>query len=255
MVLLTIFLTSVVTCISTVWIYRKISALFQTVKYNHLQNNIDEGLIYMIDKDVDTKFSLGELVAPTYNAFDKPTEVCQFINKVDDGTPIKLVLSTKGGSLVACEKIMKRLKKHPAGYTAYIADECYSAGTILALGAKEIIMGEFSYIGKIDPQHGNMLNSSSMINFVGLDKEHIGPINIEKVREARNILNYMDEILEYMLHDHEKYDLLSVIKKHFIYSELPHCKLFDFNQCSELNLHVRNPREDEEKYLKIHEEK
>ncbi len=62
---------------------------------------------------------------------------------------IKLIISTHGGSLSNCEKMLNQLLKHKAGYVAYIKNECYSAGALLALGAKELVMDENSYLERL----------------------------------------------------------------------------------------------------------
>ena len=108
--------------------------------------------IYMIDQNLDHLTSIFDIISPKANAFDQPYNVCNHIEDIPEDTTIKVVLSTNGGSLMNCEKILKKLLKHKGGHIAYIQKECFSAGTIIALGAKEIVMNNDSYLGKIDPQ-------------------------------------------------------------------------------------------------------
>lgn len=104
---------------------------------------------------------------------------------------------------------------------------------MLALGADEIIIGSHSYIGKIDPQLGG-LKSEALINYINLDEKYISSENIYKVKEAENIFNYMDEILMILFKNHPKQDKYEKIKEQFIFSRLPHCKLFDYSQCKNI---------------------
>lgn len=80
----------------------------------------------MLDKDFDSKFMVKTLFTQTYNAFDKHYELCSTIKKIPSNIKIKIILATKGGSLVASEKIAKTLKQHPSVYDVYICSECYS---------------------------------------------------------------------------------------------------------------------------------
>lgn len=209
------------------------------------ENSLDTGIIYLIDGDIDKKFTLKELILPTFAAFEKPFKTCADIKKVPADIPIKLIISTKGGDLQNCEKILKTLKHHKAGYIAYICGECYSAGAILALGAKEIVMGRLSFIGKMDPQIYENNKHITVINYYDLDEKYIDSHNIGIVKESQNTINYMNELFEIILKDHPSYKLLNKIKEQFVFSKLPHCKLFDFDQCSEMGLHVRRPNEEE----------
>lgn len=208
-----------------------------------VKTDITNGVIVLIDRDMDTKFNVQSLANPIYNAFDKPYETCLLIDKVDSNVPIKLILATKGGEVINCEKIVKKLKQHPAGYSAYIAGECYSAGAVLALGAKEIVMGQNSYLGKIDPQKG----SSEMINYIEIHNNPDLFKNHDKyayeIVEAQHCMNHMEQILSLLFGDNE--NMIMCIRDNFIYSKFPHYKLFDFEECKALGLPVREPQEDE----------
>lgn len=247
--MLTIIITAVSASVITVYLYHKLTR--NTNITSQIKNDVMNGVIYLLDEDMDTKFTLNDLISPKFTAFEKPFETCNLIKQVPTNTKIKLVISTKGGSLTSVEKIIKTLKQHKAKYDVYIVGECYSAGAMLALGADEIIMGNYSYIGKIDPQKSTSTDLISYVNYVNLPDSMIGPENIQMVQEAKSIMNYMNEIMELLLKNHPSYKIIDIIKNNFIYSELPHCKLFDYNQCKELGLHVRKPTNDELKYLNI----
>jgi len=146
------------------------------------------------------------------------------------------------------EKILKRLKKHPAGYTAYIKYECFSAGTMLALGAKEIVMSDNSYLGKIDPQVSSLSDVYPAIIFHKLDPQYITGDNIDKVKVSDQVLNYMNEILD-MIFINKDY-VRDQVKEQMIFSNFPHNKTFDFEACQKMGLQVRRPTQDEMMLLK-----
>src|SRR5579883_2026604 len=121
-----------------------------------------DNVLRLMDK-VDHVWSIFDLFSPKVDAFDTPFLMCKKIKEMSPDKPIKLVLCTNGGNVVHCEKMLKQLRKHPRGYVAYIKNECFSAGTILALGANEIVMKDDSYLGKIDPQISSKSTYSAIL--------------------------------------------------------------------------------------------
>ena len=66
--------------------------------------------------------------------------------------PIDMVLHTPGGLVLAAMQIARAVEAHPAKVTVYVPVYAMSGGTLIALAADEIVMGEFSVLGPIDPQ-------------------------------------------------------------------------------------------------------
>jgi ClpP class serine protease len=66
--------------------------------------------------------------------------------------PIDLILHTPGGIVLAAMQIARAVEAHPAKVTVYVPVYAMSGGTLIALAADEIVMGEFSMLGPIDPQ-------------------------------------------------------------------------------------------------------
>jgi ClpP class serine protease len=66
--------------------------------------------------------------------------------------PIDLVLHTPGGLVLAAMQIARAVEAHPARVTVFVPIYAMSGGTLIALAADEIVMGEFSMLGPIDPQ-------------------------------------------------------------------------------------------------------
>ncbi len=243
----------VIAIVSAIYFYRKAHTYFNTPSAveRSLSLITDSSIIFIVDKDLDKKTSLWSIISPYYNGFDKPHKTCQDIKKIPQDCVAKVVLSTKGGSLASCEKIMKTLKQHEAGYIAYICGESYSAGAIIALGATEIVMGNSSYLGKIDPQEGDRACINNLEALERFPDHH--NLNLTQTIESEHVMNYMEEILATMFQDHPVVDesMVKVIRQQFVYSKLPHCKLFDLKQCQDLGLHVREPREDELQYINV----
>jgi len=70
--------------------------------------------------------------------------------------PIDLVLHTPGGLVLAAMQIARAVEAHPAKVTVFVPVYAMSGGTLIALAADEIALGEFSVLGPIDPQIGGL---------------------------------------------------------------------------------------------------
>ncbi len=74
------------------------------------------------------------------------------IKETPPNQPIDLVLHTPGGLVLAAMQIARAVEAHPAKVNVYVPVYAMSGGTLIALAADEIVMGEFSMLGPIDPQ-------------------------------------------------------------------------------------------------------
>jgi len=83
---------------------------------------------------------------------DDAERMIRAIRMTDDRVPIDLVLHTPGGLVLAAMQIARAVEAHPAKVTVYVPVYAMSGGTLIALAADEIVMGEFSVLGPIDPQ-------------------------------------------------------------------------------------------------------
>lgn len=217
---------------------------------SNTETSIDESEIYMIDSDVDGSSSLfSKLITADSSAFGKPSLICKYINAAPKDKPIKIILTTKGGAITHCEKILKKLLKHPAGYIAYIRQECFSAGSLLALGANEIVMDNNSYMGKIDPQKGSTIDGNKhIVIYASMDDKYITDKNYYSVQEAKYVINHMNLLLSLIFSGSS--EIRKKVEEHMIYSKLPHYKLFEQDECREiLGEKVRAPTEEETKYF------
>lgn len=79
------------------------------------------------------------------------------INKLQRDKGLDLLLHTPGGNLSATEALVTYLKSmFGKDIRAIVPQLSMSAGTMIALSCKEIVMGKHSSLGPIDPQMGNM---------------------------------------------------------------------------------------------------
>ena len=74
------------------------------------------------------------------------------IKETPKDLPIDLIIHTPGGLVLAAMQIARAVEAHPAKVTVFVPVYAMSGGTLIALAADEIVLGEFSVLGPIDPQ-------------------------------------------------------------------------------------------------------
>ena len=74
------------------------------------------------------------------------------IKETPGDVPIDLIVHTPGGLVLAAMQIARAVEEHPEKVTVYVPVYAMSGGTLIALAADEIVLGEFSVLGPIDPQ-------------------------------------------------------------------------------------------------------
>ena len=81
----------------------------------------------------------------------------QAVYGLDKSKGLDIILHTPGGNTAATESIVNYLRSlFGNDIRAFIPQIAMSAGTMIALSCKEIVMGKQSNIGPIDPQFGGM---------------------------------------------------------------------------------------------------
>jgi ClpP class serine protease len=84
------------------------------------------------------------------------------IKDTPEDMPIDFVIHTPGGLALAAMQIARAIEAHKAKVTVYVPVYAMSGGTLIALAADEIVLGEFSVLGPIDPQIAG-LPAASMV--------------------------------------------------------------------------------------------
>ena len=81
-------------------------------------------------------------------------EVVRAIRLTDPEVPIDLVLHTPGGLVLASLQIARAVKACKGKVTVFVPHYAMSGGTLIALAAHQIVMGEHAVLGPVDPQLG-----------------------------------------------------------------------------------------------------
>ena len=91
-----------------------------------------------------------------YIDMDDAEKVLNAIRTTPREQPIDMILHTPGGLAIAALQIARALRAHPGRVTVFVPHFAMSGGTLLALGADEIVMSEHAMLGPIDPQINGM---------------------------------------------------------------------------------------------------
>lgn len=94
--------------------------------------------------------------------------VVDLLHHIQSGSDLDFLLHTPGGDIDAAEKLISiiRTRVGTGSLRVIVPDYAKSAGTLMALGADEILMSDTSELGPIDPQidlndgHGNLITHS-----------------------------------------------------------------------------------------------
>jgi ClpP class serine protease len=73
------------------------------------------------------------------------------------GAPVDLILHTPGGSYLAALPIARALRAYAGTTRVIVPYFAMSGGTLIALGASEIVMAPDAALGEVDPQVGDFL--------------------------------------------------------------------------------------------------
>ncbi|HRT36954.1 MAG TPA: hypothetical protein P5090_01605 [Caldisericia bacterium] len=112
---------------------------------------------------------------------------------------IDLILHTTGGFLEVPLKIVNIIREFTKKFSVLIPYRAHSAGTLLALGADEIVMGKMAELTPVDPQTRSPLNPKGV-------KGELLPVSIQDLTsffdfiESRGI-NEKEEIMNNLLNN------------------------------------------------------
>ncbi|NLU10334.1 MAG: hypothetical protein GXW90_05225 [Tepidanaerobacter acetatoxydans] len=81
-------------------------------------------------------------------------KIIRAIQMTDPNMPIDMILHTPGGVALAALQIARALKLHKGKVRVFIPHYAMSGGTLIALAADEIVMGDNAMLGPVDPQLG-----------------------------------------------------------------------------------------------------
>lgn len=180
-----------------------------------------------------------------------------FMNAVcglDRNKGLDLILHTPGGDVAATESIVVYLKKlFKNDVRAIIPQISMSAGTMIALSCKEIIMGDQSSLGPIDPQLGGVPCQGVVSEFkravrevkrnpsaLGLWQTIISKYHPTFLTECENATKWSEELAQKWLQESNPQANMRKIKSVFLTHKksYSHARRLSKEKCKETGLKI-----------------
>jgi ClpP class serine protease len=146
-----------------VWLFFILSALQPALKQKMLEN-ARQRLIARIERSRKTRVILLVHRQETMNFLGFPImryidvndseDVMRAVALTDPEVGIDLVLHTPGGLVLAATQIARAIRKHKGKVSVFVPHYAMSGGTLIALGADEVVMSPHAVLGPVDPQVG-----------------------------------------------------------------------------------------------------
>lgn len=102
----------------------------------------------------------------------------EHLDKIGDNGKISLFLYTRGGETLAAWSLVNLIRNFCKNFEVIIPFNCHSAGTLISLGANNILMTKQATLGPIDPSVNGPLNP--MIPGVNNPNSRV-PVSVESV--------------------------------------------------------------------------
>lgn len=192
-------------------------------------------------------------------------------------TEVDFLIISNGGDPIVSSRIISLLRERFSKIHVLVPFVAYSAATVLALGADDIIMHPYSNLGPVDPQltvikndKGQRTNSSFssedlrnyvdyikddigitdqeqlMIAFTSLSNE-VGALNIGKAKRSQQLMITLSErMLETHMKDHNK---AASISKQLNSSYYHHGYAVSRSEAKKIGLTIKEPDEQLERLL------
>jgi len=185
------------------------------------------------------------------------------IHKMDRSKGLDLILHTPGGDLAATESIVDYLFSiFRSDVRAIIPQLAMSAGTMLALSCKEIMMGKQSNLGPIDPQMGGVACQGVLSEFEQAVKDikanpNSAPLWVEIISKyhptflgmCKNAIDWSEKLVEEWLNRnmcHEDAAKASKILREFSdhNTNKSHARHISIDKCKEIGVSIITMEDD-----------
>ncbi len=115
------------------------------------------------------------------------------LEKIGPTERIDLFLYTRGGDMVVPLRIVKLIRNYCKIFSVLIPYRCHSAGTLISLGADEIIMTKLAELTPVDPTSENHPFNPRAQNPLNPAQQISLPVSVEDVRSylsfAKDVYN------------------------------------------------------------------
>ena len=233
--------------------------LINTMRYDYLSE-----ISKITGRNVITYYSGWLTVKDNSGVSINDSDKNAFMNAVygmDRSKGLDLILHTPGGDIAATESIVNYLKKmFNNNIRAIVPQISMSAGTMIAMSCKEIIMGQQSSLGPIDPQMNGVACQSVLDEFeeavkevsknpssLGLWQVIISKYHPTFLTACRDAVNWSQHLAEEWLKDVNPNIDMDKILSTFINhkNSFSHTRHYSMDSCRKAGLNVVSLEDDQ----------
>jgi hypothetical protein len=110
-------------------------------------------------------------------------EALRAIRLTPAGTDLDIILHTPGGEALGAAQLVHALKDHKGRKTVFVPCMAFSAGTILALTADQIVLSDFATLGPIDVQLPTASSARNLSLWVNKPENKLDKIEIVYIQD------------------------------------------------------------------------
>ena len=172
-------------------------------------------------------------------------DLLRAIQLTDPTLPIDLLLHTPGGLVLAAEQIAQALRRHQGKVTVLVPHYAMSGGTLIALAADEIVMGENAVLGPVDPQVGQYPAASILTTVERKPVAEVDDQTLILADMAEKAMRQVEGLVRSLLHERLAEDQAAQIARVLVSGNWTHDYPITVGQARELGLPVSTdmPRE------------
>ncbi len=171
--------------------------------------------------------------------------VIHAIHLTDPDMPLDLVLHTPGGLVLASYQIARAIRKRKGKVTVFVPHYAMSGGTLIALAADEIVMGEHAVLGPVDPQIGQQPAASILRVVRDKPVDKIEDNTLILADQSEKAIRQLDTIVRELLADRYPAEKIDEIASLMTQGTWTHDYPITFEEAERIGLRVRSdmPRE------------
>lgn len=175
-----------------------------TLNFQHLTSKLEE---FVVDRDIRLKIieeieekrksalicyitgdrdNVSTRIAP-----DAIRVIFRHLELIGSKPRIDLLLYTRGGDVLTPWRLINLIREYTDEFNVIVPYRAYSAGTLICLGANEILMGKMGELGPIDPVVANAFNPKDPSN-----PSARVPISVEDVTAYLSLAKEKGELKE-----------------------------------------------------------
>ena len=162
------------------------------------------------------------------------------IHLTDPEIPLDLILHTPGGLVLASLQIARAIHRHKAKVTVFVPHYAMSGGTLISLGADEIVMAPHAVLGPVDPQFGKFPAASVLRVVAQKPPADMDDETLVMADQAEKAIRQVHDSVFELLQNKLPQDTANQLSKLLSYGTWTHDYPISYEKAKEFGLPVSN---------------